>query len=92
MAESGIVTGRQIRAARALLGWEQSDLAAAAGIAVRTLARWESVPGKPTGKVDTLYKIQEALSREGIEFLFGEAPGVRLHPVKKDKETNSEPA
>ncbi|NBC32917.1 MAG: helix-turn-helix domain-containing protein [Alphaproteobacteria bacterium] len=80
-----MVTGRQIRAARALLGWEQQDLADAAKIAVRTLRKWEAGGGEPKGRITTLRKLQEALAAEGIEFLFGDPVGVLLHhPEKPD--------
>lgn len=36
------MTGRHVRAARALLGWTQADLAARAKIGVRTVKRFEN--------------------------------------------------
>jgi transcriptional regulator with XRE-family HTH domain len=59
----------QIRAARALLGWRQEDLAKASGIALATLARIEQGKGVVQGNVSTIVKIQQALEREGITFI-----------------------
>jgi len=40
-ARSGIVSGAQVRAARAMLGWRRRDLAAAAGLHPNAVAYWE---------------------------------------------------
>jgi transcriptional regulator with XRE-family HTH domain len=72
----------QIRAARALLGWHQKDLAKAAKIGLATVARIEQGEGMVQGNVSTIVKIQQALERKGIRFT--EDPvgtfGVRLEP------------
>jgi len=70
----------EIRAGRALLGWSQIRLAAAASVGVATVRRLEGA-GSPRGSVDTLWKIQRALEDAGIEFIpaaEGKGPGVRL--------------
>ncbi len=78
-----MVTARQIRAARALLGWSQQDLADKAVVSVNALARLEK--GSVDSRLSTLRSVQHALARGGIDFLpagdFGE--GVRL----KDPDT-----
>jgi transcriptional regulator with XRE-family HTH domain len=56
-----------IPAARALLGWSQSELGANAHIGVAALANIENK--KQTPRPQTLYKIKTALESEGIEFL-----------------------
>ena len=58
----------QIRAARALLGWRQEDLAKAAKVGLATVARIEQGEGMVQGNFSTITKIQQALEREGISF------------------------
>jgi predicted transcriptional regulator len=82
-----LTTIRQVKAARALLGWSQSDLARHSGISEPTIARLESAEGQLGGRGETVEKIQSALERSGIEFIDenGGGPGVRLrkrHPKK----------
>ncbi|HRQ60079.1 MAG TPA: helix-turn-helix transcriptional regulator [Alphaproteobacteria bacterium] len=57
----------QIRAARALLGWSQSDLAARAGLSQTGIARIENGTNHPNSQ--TLSKIQNAFDEADIEFL-----------------------
>ncbi len=59
----------QIRAARALLGWRQQDLAKAAGVAMATIARIEQGEGTVQGNFSTIMKIQQALEHQGISFI-----------------------
>ena len=59
----------QLRAARALLGWRQEDVARAAKISVATIRRIESQEGVPTGYVSTLLKIQASFEQAGIQFI-----------------------
>jgi transcriptional regulator with XRE-family HTH domain len=71
----------QIQAARMLIGWTQSDLATASSVAVGTIKRLESKRGPMGGAAATVWKIQVALERAGIEFINsddGRGPGVRL--------------
>lgn len=62
----------QIRAARALLNWNQEDLAKAAGLSQTGIARIENGSNKPTST--TLEKIESAFDRANVEFIGG---GVR---------------
>ena len=70
----------QLRAARALLRWEQSTVAARAGISVETVKRLE----RPivAVKVATIEAIRRAFEAAGIEFIDPEegqrGPGVAL--------------
>ena len=73
-----MLMGEQIRAARALLGWEQKRLAVAAGVSVETIGRLERTRGAVSAYVGTVDTIQKVLEEVGIEFINGEAPGVRL--------------
>jgi predicted transcriptional regulator len=82
-----LTTIRQIKAARALLGWSQSDLARRSGISEPTIARFESVDGKLGGREETVRKIRAALENGGIEFIHenGGGPGVRLRKRQQKK-------
>ncbi len=77
--KSASMTSAQLRAARALLDWNQSELADKAGISVETVKRLERFPGSlEATKVSTLDAITKALNKAGVEFTNGDAPGVRL--------------
>lgn len=69
----------QLRAARAMLNWSQTDLAGEAGLSVETIKRLERMTGTlDATKVSTLTSIIDAFARAGVEFTNGGAPGVRL--------------
>jgi transcriptional regulator with XRE-family HTH domain len=72
------VSIRQIKAARALLGWSQEGLAAAAGVSVPTVKRLEAADGLLGGREETGTKLRAALEKAGVEFTNGNQPGVRL--------------
>ncbi len=69
-----------VKAARALLGWSQEDLAAASGLSVPTIKRLEAVDGPLGGYPSTVDTIKSTLEAAGIEFLAGVdgGEGVRL--------------
>jgi len=73
-----------MRAARALLGIDQRQLAELAGISVPTIQRMEASDGNVRGVIDSLVKVVEALDRAGIELIgdnavsSGGGRGVRL--------------
>ena len=71
-----MITPRQIRAARALLGWSQQQLADKAIISLNAVARLEK--GKVDSRLSTLTAIQKALTKAGIEFLAADAKGEGL--------------
>ncbi len=73
-----LTNGRQLRAARVLLGWDQAKLAKAAHVAIGTIRRMESFTATINSQTGTLYNVQKALERGGIEFLNDDRPGVRL--------------
>jgi transcriptional regulator with XRE-family HTH domain len=75
-----MVSIRQVKAAKSLLGWSQNDLAAASGVSAPTIARLESQDGELGGRADTSAKIIAALESAGVIFVAenGEGPGVRL--------------
>ena len=55
-----MVTIKQIKAARALLGWSQEDLAQHSAISEPTIARLESTDGPIAGRPNTAEKIRAA--------------------------------
>ena len=76
-----MVSGKQIRAARALLGWNQRELSAAAGLSEISIKNAER--GVVDSRGSTLNAIQRAFERAGVIFLdTGDTrnggPGVRL--------------
>ena len=64
-----MITGAQIRAARALLDLLMKDLASKSGVNERTLRRYEAQDGVPADRAGNLQKVQAALERQGIEFI-----------------------
>lgn len=79
-----MITAAQLRAARALLGVDQRQLADLSGLSVPTIQRMEASDGVIRGNVDSLMKLIGGLESAGIE-LIGEGTvspnggrGVRL--------------
>ena len=62
-------SAEQIRAARALLGWRQEDLAQASDVAPATIYRIERARGPVMGNVSTVLRIQRAFGQAGVQFL-----------------------
>nr|WP_184870856.1 transcriptional regulator [Mesorhizobium sangaii] len=83
MSESTQITGRQISAARALLGLAQSELAAAASISVATLRRMEASEFSAVGLTNNVAAVRRTLEVAGVEFIAenGGGAGVRLRKV-----------
>jgi transcriptional regulator with XRE-family HTH domain len=72
-------TIEQLRAARGLLGWSQSVLAARAGLSLPTVKRVEADLGLRVSD-EARDKLRRALETAGVEFIDenGGGPGVRL--------------
>ncbi|RED36198.1 helix-turn-helix protein [Rhodopseudomonas thermotolerans] len=70
------LTSEMIRAARALLRWEQADLAAEAGVSLPTVKRIEKEPGPIPGRNATAQAIETAFADAGIEFTYDRGEGV----------------
>jgi transcriptional regulator with XRE-family HTH domain len=66
-----MITGRQIRAGRGLLGWSTDDLAERAGVSYSTVQRAEKIDGVSTMRASNLLAIQRAM-----ELGDGKGPGV----------------
>lgn len=78
-----MIDGRQIRAARALLGWTAKRLAEEARVHYTTISGAEGSDGVPNVRAATLARIQETFEAAGVTFLDGPyagdgGPGVRL--------------
>jgi transcriptional regulator with XRE-family HTH domain len=73
-----MITSRQVRAARALLGWTQETLADKALVALTALKRFESESGLQV-REDTRDRVRAALEASGIMFMVSErGEGVML--------------
>jgi transcriptional regulator with XRE-family HTH domain len=64
-----MISAGQLRAARALLGIDQRQLADLAGLSVPTIQRMEASDGVIRGNVDSLVKLIGALESSGIELI-----------------------
>jgi len=74
------LTSELIRAARALLRWEQRQLAEASSVSLPTIKRLEAKPGLFVAHGSTMAAIRAALERAGIQFIEenGGGAGVRM--------------
>lgn len=79
-----MITAGQLRAARALLGIDQRELAQRSGLSLPTIQRMEASDGVVRCNVDSLMKLIDALTADGIELIgegttsSGGGRGVRL--------------
>lgn len=64
-----MITAAQMRAARALLGIDQRQLAELAGVSLPTIQRMEASESMVRGVVETLTRVVEALDRAGVELI-----------------------
>jgi len=75
-----MISSRQIKAARALLGWKGQDLADKSGVGVATLRRYEAQDGMPNANKFVIKAIKTCLEEAGIIFSGDPLtdPGVKL--------------
>ena len=75
-----MLLSKQLRAARALIDWEQRHLADATGLAIGTIRRMEASDGPVRGNAGNVWKVQRALEEAGVIFIDenGGGAGVRL--------------
>lgn len=76
-----MITPAQFRAARAMIGWRQADLAAASGVSEISIKNIER--GATDPRSSTLQALQAAFTKVGVVFLEpggtrGGGPGVRM--------------
>ncbi|MGO7212704.1 helix-turn-helix domain-containing protein [Rhizobium ruizarguesonis] len=92
---SVVITAAQMRAARALLGIDQRQLAELAGISVPTIQRMEASADVVRGNVDSLMRLLAALESAGVEVINEGAAstdggrGVRLRAKLKSSESGA---
>src|SRR5262249_44229697 len=81
-----VITIEQVRAARGLLGWSQSELAKRAGLSLPTVKRVEA-GGGPRVSDEARRRIQQALETGGVQFIpeNGGGPGGRLRKRPRSK-------
>ncbi len=72
--EAKLITLTQLKAARALLGWTQLELAGQSGMSLAAINKLEREAVTP--RRHTLDILQQTLEQAGVEFIDG--PGVRL--------------
>lgn len=61
-----MISAGQLKAARALLGIDQKELAELSGLSLPTIQRMEGSDGVIRGNVDSLMKLLDALDRSGV--------------------------
>jgi transcriptional regulator with XRE-family HTH domain len=76
------LTSELVRAARALLRWEQRHLSEASSVSLATIKRLEAKAGSLGAHPATLAALRGAFENAGIEFTNGDKPGVRLSKSK----------
>jgi predicted transcriptional regulator len=78
-----MISSRQIRAARALLGWSQQLLADKAIVSVNAVARLER--GEVDPRMSTLMAVHKTLIDAGIEFLPADVKGEGVRLARPEK-------
>jgi len=82
--DTQMITGSQMKAARALLGIDQKELARLAGVSLPTVQRMEASDGIVRAVVGSLEKVANAINEAGVELIAsgarsdGAGRGVRL--------------
>lgn len=75
-----MLTGMQIRAARAILGWSAQEVAQRTGLTRETIQRLEKTADVPPSRTQSLLELRKIFEEAGVEFVGapGDGPGVRL--------------
>ena len=76
LSKTGKMSSQQAKAARAWLDLSQDDLSEKSGVTRRSIQDFES--GKRDPQARTLRDLQQALEREGIEFIFSGERGIGI--------------
>ena len=81
-----MVSIEQVRAARGLLGWSQTELAKAADRSLPTIKRLEREDGGgPAVSEDVWEAVQRALEKAGVEFIAENGGGAGVRMKKRSK-------
>ena len=85
-----MISSCQMRAGRALLGWNAIELAKHSGVGVATVRRYELQKGIPSGNSQTMHSLQRAMESAGIEFTGDPlvTPGVTVHLNHSARQTD----
>lgn len=75
-----MLTGLQIRSARAALRWSLADLAEKSDVSLSTIRRAEAGDGVPKTTLPNLKALRRTLEAAGIEFIgtSDDRPGIRI--------------
>ena len=81
------ITSEQLKAARALVSWSQTQLAQRAEMSLPTVKRVEAGKG-PRVSQEARLRLQRTLESGGVEFIDenGGGPGVRLRKRQRPKQ------
>jgi predicted transcriptional regulator len=75
-----MISAKQIRAGRALLGWTAQELAKNAGTSIDVIQRLETEKVSVTqARMGTIQKIVGALTNAGVDLLNGDGVRMRQH-------------
>ena len=76
-----MISSRQIKSARMLLGWKGQDLADKSGVGITTLRRYEAQDGIPNANKFVIKAIKTCLEEAGVVFSGDpvKSPGVALN-------------
>ena len=76
-----MISSKQIKAARMLLGWKGKDLADKSGVGITTLRRYETQDGVPNANKFVIKAIKACLEEAGVVFSGDpvKSPGVALN-------------
>ena len=64
-----MITGGQIRAARAFLNWSGADLAEKVNLSRNTIAKIEQNDAIPSMRLQTMIDLKRAFEEAGVEFI-----------------------
>ena len=75
-----MISVAQLRAARGLVGWSQSQLAESSGVALSTIKQMESAREPMRSSAEKAFRVQRGLQDAGVDFIDenGGGAGVRL--------------
>ena len=78
-----MLTGEQLKAARALVRMEQKQVAAASGLSFETIRRLEMTRGPISANTNTEAALRRGFREAGVIFIDenGDGPGVRLRKI-----------